>query len=159
MENFRPPIMDEVKKTQAKHKKLITLIIILIIIGLGIGGFIGFRQLRIYLNYISAVDRHKILRDFYKALASNDTNTLINIAPEFNSTENYHFQTVSGSYSLYIYPEQQTNKNLLLFQIIDHSISPSVSYLNEVLYQEEYTGPDRVLIENIKVLNKGYQIN
>lgn len=159
MQNFRPPIMDEVQKSQAKHKLLIIITIILIVIGISIGGIIGIKQLKIYLNYVSAADRHKTLRDFYKALANNDTNTLVSIAPTFKSTENYHFQTGNGNYSLFIYPDQQTNKNLLLFQIVDHSVSPSISYLNEVTYQEEYEGPDRILINNIKVLGKGYQIN
>lgn len=155
MENFRPPAMDEVKKQQKKNRLIIGMSAIVIIVFLTLGGTIGFRKLTVHLNYLSVEKKYQVLSNYYKALVTKDTEALQKIAPDFQLEGNYPFIQKQGSYALYIYPEMQTNEQYLLYTLIDHSVTPSVSYFKEVTYGTNKTP----IIQYITNFGDGRQID
>ena len=157
MENFRPPVMDEFSKQQIKKKYIIFCVVIFSIVILIFGSYFSFKKIKIYLNYLSVEKKYQLLSNYYKALLNKDANIIAQIAPEFSLTNTYNFLTVSGSYSLYIYPGIQTNENNLLFTLIDNSVNPSISYIKEVTYKKETNS--REIIQSIKEIGIGHQIN
>ncbi|MGL5956189.1 MAG: hypothetical protein ACRC0X_06240 [Brevinema sp.] len=158
MENFRPPAMDEVETQKRKKRVLITTIILVVVLLLSISTYFGIRQLKIYFNYLSVEEKYQLLGNYYTALIKKDLETLQQIAPEFQLSNQYNFLTVSGNYSLFIFPEVNTNENELVFTIIDHSITPNISYLKEVIYIEDKI-QNRVIIQQINELGIGHQID
>ncbi|MGL4676791.1 MAG: hypothetical protein ACRCWI_03890 [Brevinema sp.] len=158
MENFRPPAMDEVETQKRKKRTLITTIIIITILLVSLGTYFGIRKLKIYFNYLLVEEKHQLLGNYYTALIKKDLETLQQIAPDFQLGNQYNFVTVSGDYSLFIFPEVSTNKNKLIFTIIDHSITPNVSYLKEVIYTED-ENQNKAIIQYINELGTGRQID
>ena len=158
MENFRPPVMDEFSKQQMKKRYIVFCIVIFSILILGFGSYVSFKKITVYLNYLSVEKKHQLLRDYYKALSEKDSTTVEKIAPDFSLTNTYNFLTVSGSYSLYIYPDMQTNENNLLFTLIDNSVNPNISYIKEVTYVKD-TNSKEFRIKDIKEMGVGRQID
>ncbi len=158
MENFRPPVMDEFSKQQIKKKYIVFCIVVLSILILGFGSYFSFKKITVYLNYLSVEKKHQLLRDYYKALSEKDSTTVEKIAPDFSLTNTYNFLTVSGPYSLYIYPDMQTNENNLLFTLIDNSVNPNISYIKEVTYTKDVDSKE-FRIQDIKEMGVGRQID
>ncbi|MGL4367798.1 MAG: hypothetical protein ACRCTQ_05930 [Brevinemataceae bacterium] len=157
MENFRPPVMEEVTKKKGKAKKLIIITIFVVITAVSIGGVVGFRKLQEYLGYLSIEKRYQLLKDFFGALSVDDTANLNLFAPNVSQLEEYALQVAGGKYSIFIYPKLNDSDNTLLFQIINFSVEPNKSYINQVTFGS--TESDKMVIENLVLLNKGYQIH
>ena len=158
MENFRPPVMDEFSKQQIKKKYLVFCIVVFSILLLGFGSYFSFKKITVYLNYLSVEKKHQLLRDYYKALSEKDSTTAEKIAPDFSLTNTYNFLIASGAYSLYIYPDMQTNENNLLFTLIDNSVNPNISYIKEVTYIKDVDSKE-FRIQDIKEMGIGRQID
>ena len=158
MENFRPPVMDEFSKQQIKKKYVIFCVVIFSLLMLGFGSYFSFKKITVYLNYLSVEKKHQLLRDYYKALSEKNSTVVERIAPDFSLTNTYNFLTVSGPYSLYIYPDMQTNENNLLFTLIDNSVNPNISYIKEVTYVKD-TSSKEFIIQAIEEMGVGRQID
>ena len=156
MEDVRPPAMKEVKHQQAKTRALIIIISIAVVLALSVRGYFGFKNLTIYMNYLSVEKKYQLLGNYYKALVAKDEVLLAEITPT-SITNTYNFVEHGGNYALYIYPDENSDEQQL-FHLVDHSVIPSISYLQEVQYgKSEETGD--LVIEYIGLLGQGQQID
>lgn len=157
MENFRPPAMEEVETQKRKKKVLSFSMIFIILLLVGVGSFIGIKNLRIYLNYLSIEKKYQLLTEYYKSLSSNDVEKLKKIAPEVVLKNNYNFINNNGDYSLYIFPNQENVVDNSMFVIVDNSVVPNIPHLKQVTYGKSTEG--EVVIQEILELAEGSQID
>ncbi len=156
MENFKPPAMEEVESQKKKKKTVLVSVISIVVILGGVGAYFGIRHLRIYLSYLSVEKKHQTLSNYYKALVSKNEEVARELAPDVQFTNNYHFITVGGGYSLYIFPDIDNDENSLLYTIIDNSVTPGVAYLKHVTYDTEQKD---IIIQKITEMGIGKQID
>ncbi|MGL4563579.1 MAG: hypothetical protein ACRCVW_06990 [Brevinema sp.] len=155
MQNFRPPVMDEVDKKQNKTKRSLKIIIAISILTIGFGGFIIYQKIKSHRTLPTIQDQYNTLIEYYNALVVNDTHILNKIAPTIQHELDPMINT-ERRYSLYIFDsDSQTNKNALTFEIIDHHINEEKFYINQAIFSET----SKNIILEIKYLNSGTKIN
>lgn len=154
MENFRPPVMDEVHKKQAKNKLTSILIITTIsIFVFGVVGLITYKKLQSHFTIQATPTKEEALLQYYDALITQNSTVLDQIAPQLDHKK-YNIIKSKDIYSLFVFPDYHTNNNALFFQIIDYSTTPQKVYFYEATFSTNQAN-----IIDIKEIYIGKKIN